>query len=322
MNTEVGYGKRLRSAREAAGLSVDAVAGKLHLKTGVVLLLEQEELQREMAPAFIRGYIRAYSQLVSVNADELVSLYNRHAVADPKLTQLDKIESFQQDSSAMARWGAITISIILLVLAAIWLHEYLQPQETESKLSNTDNSLNTTDYGMAVDNNQLALESLQAENVGQIIDSQTNEEQEIAEIVEMVAAGSTTSVDAETGNTHVEQVLATTIEAVPTESELQNFEKNEIVSQAPKGSDQLHLAFDGPSWIEAIDANGYRLVYGLFDESDKQLSVRGRAPFKIIIGDTNNVEIKVNDTKHELRTYTRADNTARVLFGDKNLKTE
>ncbi|GAE50909.1 hypothetical protein XPR_2437 [Xanthomonas arboricola pv. pruni MAFF 301420] len=43
---EKGCGQHLRDAREAAGLSVDDVAGKLRMPARVVRSLEQEEWQR------------------------------------------------------------------------------------------------------------------------------------------------------------------------------------------------------------------------------------------------------------------------------------
>jgi hypothetical protein len=82
------------------------------------------------------------------------------------------------------------------------------------------------------------------------------------------------------------------------------------------------LNFSGASWIEATDANGYRLVYGLFDETDRELSVRGSAPFKVIVGDAKMVEVRVNGQKFELDRHTRPDNTARVVLGREELKPE
>ncbi|KAB7771825.1 RodZ domain-containing protein [Xanthomonas maliensis] len=69
---EKGCGQHLREAREAAGLSVDEVAGKLRMPTHVVRALEQEEWQRLGAPVFVRGQLRSYARLLQVDLEPLL----------------------------------------------------------------------------------------------------------------------------------------------------------------------------------------------------------------------------------------------------------
>ncbi|MEF9977683.1 MAG: DUF4115 domain-containing protein [Thermomonas sp.] len=61
-----GCGERLRSAREAAGLSVDDVAARLHMPARVVKSLEAEDWSRLGAPVFVRGQVRSYSRLLGL----------------------------------------------------------------------------------------------------------------------------------------------------------------------------------------------------------------------------------------------------------------
>lgn len=326
MKSEVGYGQRLRSAREARGLSPSAVAEKLHLRTDIVLAIEQEDQQQHLlAPAFVRGYIRAYSQLVAENADELVVLFNRHAGNDPELTQLETIDVFRENSGAILRWGGIAVSAILLVVLAFWLHDYLQKQPMSLDAIIGDGADEPAEVDVADSSIEPALDKIMIEHAEAYSGPDA---EEIEDIVQMVSRDQTGGVEtvsetvATAGTDSGEPVLAATIEAAPAQSKPQNDNRNEVVSLAPTGGDRLHIAFDGSSWIEATDANGFRLIYGLFDEQDRQLSVRGKAPFRIIVGDTNNVEIRVNNTKHELRTYSRPNNSARVLFGDQNQRNE
>ncbi|KLD70852.1 RodZ domain-containing protein [Xanthomonas pisi] len=66
---EKGCGPQLREAREAAGLSVDDVAGKLRMPAHVVRSLEQEDWQRLGAPVFVRGQLRSYARLLQVDLE-------------------------------------------------------------------------------------------------------------------------------------------------------------------------------------------------------------------------------------------------------------
>ncbi|PPU76090.1 MULTISPECIES: RodZ domain-containing protein [Xanthomonas] len=69
---EKGCGQHLREAREASGLSLDEVAGKLRMPAHVVRSLEQEDWQRLGAPVFVRGQLRSYARLLRVDLEPLL----------------------------------------------------------------------------------------------------------------------------------------------------------------------------------------------------------------------------------------------------------
>lgn len=61
-----GCGERLKQAREAAGLSIDDVAARLHMPARIVRSLEAEDWSRLGAPVFVRGQVRSYSRLMGL----------------------------------------------------------------------------------------------------------------------------------------------------------------------------------------------------------------------------------------------------------------
>src|SRR5690606_26383262 len=65
-DANAGCGQRLRSAREAAGLSVQDVATRLKMPVRVVESLEAEDWSRLGAPVFIRGQLRSYGRLLGL----------------------------------------------------------------------------------------------------------------------------------------------------------------------------------------------------------------------------------------------------------------
>lgn len=69
-----GCGHRLRSAREAAGLSLAEVAGRLRMPVHVVEALETEQWQRLGAPVFVRGQLRSYLRLLGLPTDGVPSM--------------------------------------------------------------------------------------------------------------------------------------------------------------------------------------------------------------------------------------------------------
>ena len=72
--TEFGgrCGARLRDAREAAGLSIESVAGQLKMPVRVVRSLESDDWSTLGAPVFVRGQVRSYARLLGVDVESLL----------------------------------------------------------------------------------------------------------------------------------------------------------------------------------------------------------------------------------------------------------
>jgi cytoskeleton protein RodZ len=67
-------GARLRAAREAAGLSIDAVAQQLKLAPRQVTALEEDDFQRLPGRTFVRGFARNYARFVQLDPDAVLAL--------------------------------------------------------------------------------------------------------------------------------------------------------------------------------------------------------------------------------------------------------
>ncbi|MDP6436574.1 MAG: DUF4115 domain-containing protein [Gammaproteobacteria bacterium] len=72
---EPGSGSRLRSAREAAALSIDEVAEELHLDRAIVLALEADDFKVLGAPVFVKGHLRSYARLLNLPEEEIANGY-------------------------------------------------------------------------------------------------------------------------------------------------------------------------------------------------------------------------------------------------------
>lgn len=69
-----GPGSRLKSAREAAGLSLDQVAQQLKLAPRQVKALEDEDFAQLPGRTFARGFVRNYARLLNLDGDALLSM--------------------------------------------------------------------------------------------------------------------------------------------------------------------------------------------------------------------------------------------------------
>lgn len=90
-------GQRLRTAREALGLTQAEIATRMHLSVSYIRALDADDYDRLPKAAFVRGYIKNYAKLVNLPGDELANLYQQMAeekppepVSTPPATESDR----------------------------------------------------------------------------------------------------------------------------------------------------------------------------------------------------------------------------------------
>ena len=74
------FGKSLRAAREAKGLTVCQIAEQTHLAPRTIELLENEDFSHIAAPIYGRGFVKLYCEAVGLEArpfvDEFMEIFN------------------------------------------------------------------------------------------------------------------------------------------------------------------------------------------------------------------------------------------------------
>ena len=71
----LGPGERLQAARIEQGLSLSDVADRMHLSASILESIEENNFDEITAPIFVKGYLRAYARIVSLNEDEMIQQY-------------------------------------------------------------------------------------------------------------------------------------------------------------------------------------------------------------------------------------------------------
>ncbi len=120
-------GLLLKNAREAAGLSVDQVADKLHLLKSVVSSLEKDCYDRIRGDTFTRGYLRNYARLLGMDADDIVGCFNakpgRGSSARPESKAARRREPLGGGPGA----GRVGMVAALLALSGLFLFQTREP---------------------------------------------------------------------------------------------------------------------------------------------------------------------------------------------------
>lgn len=132
-DANAGCGQRLRSAREAAGLSVQDVATRLKMPVRVVESLEAEDWSRLGAPVFIRGQLRSYGRLLGLVTETVHVASGVDPIRPVELTPrtyVPRMRIIAEQSARRLVYVVITAAIALPVWLATQPH--LSPQDTVS----------------------------------------------------------------------------------------------------------------------------------------------------------------------------------------------
>jgi cytoskeleton protein RodZ len=71
----VGIGERLRSARQALGLSLEEIESVTRIQRTYLAALEQEAFDDLPGPTYVRGFLRTYATYLGIPPQELLDLY-------------------------------------------------------------------------------------------------------------------------------------------------------------------------------------------------------------------------------------------------------
>lgn len=129
-----GAGKRLRTAREAAGLSRADVAERLKMPVRVVTSLEQDDWSTLGAPVYVRGQLRSYARLMGLLTEPVLQASGVPVVEPPALTPhsyTPRIRRLAEQVSRRLVYIVITIAIVL----PVWVQMQRQADQADAAAS-------------------------------------------------------------------------------------------------------------------------------------------------------------------------------------------
>lgn len=128
--TESGIGERLRNAREAKGLTLQAMEGVTHIRALYLQALEDEQFDRLPGPVYAKGFLRTYASALGLDPDRLIEAYPRALDAPAQsLVGMHPIEIPIQAAaprSPLRRAAMYAGAILLAGLVVVGVIGYLQ----------------------------------------------------------------------------------------------------------------------------------------------------------------------------------------------------
>jgi len=309
-STESGFGNAFISAREQMGLSQREVAEELKLAWKTIESLESEDFESLPPYVFVRGYVKSYSKLVGIDADEmaskLVSFY-QGIEKEARANEQDKANGFRSPASflnptlLLMGFALVVITGVLFVAYTTWVDQSQTPSEIsisddnqineESLHSVSTESVSTEEeVGLRASNSR----SDRDEGDSYKLEFQDLEEDASAKLLDEVTELS--SVEGPVGE-GVAREIDESLEVISPDEE-------EFDLLGEGGDDQLEIQFNDDCWFEISDTQQNLLTADLGRSGDSRF-YRGTAPFRIKLGYAPGVMIRFNGNNVELAPYTR-----------------
>ncbi|WP_225182123.1 cytoskeleton protein RodZ [Pectobacterium aroidearum] len=317
-------GERLREARERLGFTQQTIAERLCLKISTVRDIEDGTTPADLAPTFLRGYVRSYAKLVHLPEDELLPAVDKQAI--PKTISVSPMQSFSLKKSRKKRDGwlmTITWLVVLVVLGltGAWWWQNHQAQQAEI------NSM--VDHAS----------SMQAQTEGQPVPLMDNSAPQETATPNSAAAPASTPVDLSatvtaTPSTPSSSASSTTPSMAPSsQSPSQaNTAQHQTAGNGLLGAGAvapaagtvaesnpvpaahaLVMTFTADCWLEVTDASGKKLFSGM-QRNGGTLNLDGQSPYKLKIGAPAAVQIQFQGKPVDLSRFVRSNQVARLTL--------
>lgn len=260
-------GARLRKAREVRGLDVPKVAAELRLSQRIVNLIEADRYGELPEPAFVRGYMRRYAQLVQLSPDDIASRFDQAYAADTETPPVDArprnpVQLLGDLARPRVRVGRLLSWVSLLLVLVLAGGVFWSQLERQTAMP-------------------AAVVALPPE-IDATVRPATRAAPPSPVAVPVVApvSGASTPV------------------MLPAPASPQS-----IVAPATTG-DRLLLVLNAESWISVRDADGRELAASNF-AAGRTLALDGRAPFAVNLGNAPAVALSINGRAVDLAPHTR-----------------
>lgn len=317
-------GQQLHMARQQKQLSVSKIAQQLRLKEPIIHALENDNALSDIAPTFVKGYIRAYAKILELDGEKLVEQYNSAHADDaqynaPMISFSRKVARENVDS----RWMLVTYGVIAILVFLIITWWYQQTQT---------NTLVVVPSNPTVQEPPASVKPSASVTPSATVKPSTEQEPSVIEkpLEESPAVGSISSEGPSTlqsneivGEPNASELIldasedaeqpqvvpdiATVIAALENadpdlDEPLLADVSNEPEADVENTTIEIVFTFAEDCWIKITDATGNDIAYGV-KKAGRVMPVSGVAPFSVVLGAPAGVVISYDGTPVDLSRF-------------------
>jgi cytoskeleton protein RodZ len=299
-------GARLRAAREAAGLSLDAVAQQLKLAPRQVQALEDDDFQRLPGRTFVRGFARNYARFVQLDPDAVLAL----------LPAPESAPALERPTFAAARrpMGEIPVDgvakppglrwlfpmLLVVVIGAAGYYEYMRQHNESGGSASPATTTDARSPSPGPATAPVAASSSGGTSTTTLPNPVSDTATTGSVPKDSAAAAASPAASATTSETTA--VAPASTAGAPASA----------APPATAADAKLVLTFKGTSWAEVKDASG-RVILQMTGGAGMTQTVSGTPPFELALGNAPEVGVTYRGQSLDLAPYTRGS-VARVAL--------
>ena len=298
-------GRLLGAQREALGMTVQQVAETLNLTRHFIRSLEEDRYDKLPDEVFVRGYIRSYGKLVNLDPAQLLDLYEEFTTKK----QVRKEEAIKRHAKRRRNknqpWILVSGIAFVAVAATLW---FISSRSSDESVSSSP-----------------ALDEMPVFNAAR---EPGRDSGDTAVALQTAAAPLTATTESMSPSVTAAFISDAAIDIGG--ASLDGFDDPQLADSeaatAPpevtgstltlgwRGQDKLELHFSADSWVEVEHRGGAESHRDLGLAGDL-LVVDGTAPFAILLGSAQGVEVRLNGRKMDISANVQPDDTARLSLG-------
>ena len=288
-------GQTLAAARAARGLTIEEIATELRVEPRLLHALEQCRFDDLGPPVFAKGYLKQYGNRLGLKYDDLLAEYYR--LVEPKEVVLAPSRTIKlRDERQITVWiiAALALALLAVFLLVWWLDE---PPPARAPAPAVPDSGATAPAPVGDGGESLTADDAADESAAV---AQGGEGEPIAASANESSGEGAEAAPAPGGA----DASAAAAPALPSPA---------AVEPEPAGPTlTIEFSFLEDCWLEATDASGARLFYGL-GQAGALRRVTGQPPIDVFLGNANGVSLTVEGEPFVVPIRDRQRNLARFL---------
>jgi cytoskeleton protein RodZ len=280
-NESASFGHRLRAARQARGLELDACAHVLKLPARVLRQLESDQREGLDYAVYLASYITKYARHLGVEEDAIQAELANLKRAEPTLVATGGMSHSRYLLERYATAATYVVLTAVIVVPMVWLGVRGTLDRDLSHLAPLDATPVAQQDAPARVAGHTATAAVKAASTKT---APADEQPLMASMAPFpgLESGSLTAARAETATS-----APATVVAVP-------------------GEHSISLTLDQASWVEVVAADGSRLEYGLLPAGSHK-TWNSAQPLDVRIGNATGAQVTVDGQPMALDAYRRAN---------------
>src|SRR5690349_13921007 len=283
-NESASFGNRLRAAREARGLDLDACAHVLKLPARVLRQLESDQREGIDYAVYLASYITKYARHLGVDEDAIQAELANLKRAEPTLAATGGMSHSRYLLERYATAATYVVLTAVIVVPMVWLGVRGTLDRDLSHLAPLDATPVAQLDAPAHVASRIAIAAVKAPS-GKAATTAPAEEQPLM-------ASMAPFPGLESGSLTAARPEAATATPAP-------------VVAAP-GEHSVSLTLDQASWVEVVAADGSRLEYGLLPAGTSK-TWNSAQPLDVRIGNVGGAQVSIDGQPLVLDAYRRAN---------------